>query len=155
MDAEIALVRSLDDRPIILTDSGEWGTWIKLAKKSDVLGISMYRAVWKKVFGYIFYPLRPIFYHRKAELTQLFAGKKQIIVTELQAEPWVQGELKETPLKEQFKTLSPELFLENIDYARRSGYDFFYLWGAEWWHWLKENHEKDEIWNEARKLFNQ
>ena len=29
----------------------------------------------------------------------------------------------------------------------------FYLWGAEWWYWMKEKQNKPEIWDEAKKLF--
>jgi len=153
LDTEISLVRFLDNRPVILTDSGEWGSWIKLGKKADILGISMYRAIWRRFFGYVFYPLKPIFYHRKANLVKLFTGEKQIIVTELQAEPWGPEATKELALTEQFKTLSPEGFKENIEYARSSGYSQFYLWSPEWWYWLKVEYEKDKIWEEAKNLF--
>lgn len=153
LDSEISLVRFLDNRPIILNESGEWGSWIKLGKKSDILGISMYRIVWNKFFGYIFYPLRPIFYHRKAELVKLLIGEKEIIITELQAEPWGPEATKELSLSEQFKTLSPESFVENINYARQSGFSKFYLWGVEWWYWLKVKYEKAKIWEEAKRLF--
>jgi hypothetical protein len=45
-----------------------------------------------------------------------------------------------------------EQFRENIEFARKTGLDTFYLWGAEWWYWLKEKQNNSEIWNEVRNL---
>ncbi len=28
-----------------------------------------------------------------------------------------------------------------------------YLWGGEWWYWLKVKHGDDRIWNEAMEVF--
>ena len=39
-----------------------------------------------------------------------------------------------------------------VDYAKRTGQDTFYLWGAEWWYWMKVKHNQPEIWEEAKKL---
>ena len=44
-------------------------------------------------------------------------------------------------------------FKKNIAYAKKTGFDQFYLWGAEWWYWLKDEHNRGEIWNEAKNLF--
>jgi len=30
-----------------------------------------------------------------------------------------------------------EQFKKNIEFAQKTGFDTIYLWGAEWWHWLK------------------
>jgi len=46
-----------------------------------------------------------------------------------------------------------ERFKQNIEFAKRTGLDKFYLWGAEWWYWLKEKQNQPEIWNEAKLLF--
>ena len=46
-----------------------------------------------------------------------------------------------------------ERFQKNIKFAKKTGLDEFYLWGAEWWYWLKTKHDKPEIWEEAKKLF--
>lgn len=42
---------------------------------------------------------------------------------------------------------------ENIAYAKSTGLDTFYFWGAEWWYWLKTVQEKPAIWEYARELF--
>ena len=62
-------------------------------------------------------------------------------------------ELEQHSLKEQEKTMNLNKFKENIVYAKQSGFKEFYFWGTEWWYWLKEKQNKPEIWNEAKKLF--
>jgi hypothetical protein len=41
---------------------------------------------------------------------------------------------------------------ENIEFASRSGHREIYLWGVEWWYYLKEKNQP-EFWNEAKSLF--
>jgi hypothetical protein len=155
LEKEISLIKSLDkkSRPIIVSDSGEGPFWFRAAKVSDIVGITMYKKVWVSQLGtYFTYPFPPVFYHRKAEIIRrLF--HKEVICVELQAEPWAPQLLYDTPLKEQEKTMNLEQFRYNIDFAQKTGLSKFYLWGAEWWYWLKEKQQKPEIWEEAGKLF--
>ena len=44
-------------------------------------------------------------------------------------------------------------FKDNVEYAKETGFDTFYLWGSEWWYWMKTVNDQPEIWNEAKKLF--
>ena len=81
----------------------------------------------------------------------LFFDKK-VIGVELQAEPWGPTLLYDSPIEEQVKTMSLERFGANIDYARRSGLSVHYLWGVEWMYWMKEVHQRPEIWNEVKIL---
>lgn len=140
-DSELKLVRSLDSRPIVLTDSGELGGWIGSMRRGDIFGTTMYRIVYNPMWGEIEYPLSPIFYKRKFLLLKPFGRAKDIINVELQAEPWL-------PLK-----FSAAQFEKNIQYARDSGIGPAYLWGGEWWYYMKENQGKDELWNIARSLW--
>jgi len=152
---EIALVKSLDDknRPIIISDSGEFSFWVTAARMGDMVGTTLHRKVWfKELNRYVKYPLRPIFYWRKSRITNVLFGK-QVIVGELQAEPWCLKYLDECPLSEQEKTMNFERFKENIEFAKNTGLSQHYLWGAEWWYWMKEKRNKPEIWEEAKKLF--
>jgi len=154
---EIDLVKSLDSqsRPIIISDSGEGSFWINAAKLGDIVGTTLYKKVWFRQLGnYIYYPFPPTFYWRKAQLIEKIFNKK-VIVTELQAEPWGPKLLYESPIEEQEKTMNLERFKANIEFAKKTGLDTFYLWGGEWWHWLKEKQNRPEIWNEAKKLFSQ
>ena len=152
---EINLVKSLDiqGRPVVISDSGEGSLWITAAQLGDIVGTTIYKKVWFKQVGiYVYYPLPPIFYWRKAQLIEKIFDKK-VIVVELQAEPWGPKLLYDSPLEEQEKTMNLERFKQNIEFAKRTGLDKFYLWGAEWWYWLKEKQNQPEIWNEAKLLF--
>ena len=152
---EIELVKSLDEqkRPVVISDSGEGSFWIQAAKVGDIIGTTMYKKVWvHQLETYITYPLPPTFYSRKAKIIEKLFGK-EVICVELQAEPWGPQLLYYSPLSEQEKTMDLEQFRKNIEFARKTGFDKFYLWGAEWWYWMKEKQGQPEIWNEAGRLF--
>jgi len=147
---EIRLVKSLDSfkRPVIISDSGEGSFWFRAAEFGDIIGVTMY----KPLNTYISYPLPAVFYRGKAKLIEKIFHKK-ILVVELQAEPWGPVLLYSLAPKEQEKTMNLEKFKKNISFARETGFDGFYFWGAEWWFWLKEKQQEPEIWQEAKKLF--
>lgn len=148
---EIAAVRELDNRPIMITASGEFGDWSESGLLGDVLGVSLYRIVWKPVLNHISYPLSPAVYALRQSFTR-GQGVQNIILSELQLESWSPNSQSTEPLQEQFRSMNPKLFKENIAFARRSGFHEMYLWGAEWWYWLKkQNHP--EMWEIARTLW--
>jgi len=152
---EVELVKSLDskDRPVVVTESGEFPLWIMAAKYGDVVGVTMYKKVWvHQINRYITYPFPSVFYHRKAEIVRKVFGK-EVIGVELQAEPWGPKLLYDSPLEEQEKTMNLNQFKYNIEFAKNTGISEFYLWGAEWWYWMKEKQNDSAIWEEARKLF--
>jgi len=153
LDREISLVRSLDSRPIVISDSGELGTWYSAAKRADILGTTLYRIVWNDHFGYIHYPIASIVYRMKAAVIMYITGVEKIIIVELQAEPWGPKMIIDTPLEEQYKSMSPEQFRENIEYVRKIEFSEAYLWGGEWWYWLKTEKGDDRIWKQASKVF--
>jgi hypothetical protein len=152
LDKEIALARSLDSRPIIITESGEFSTWIGAARRADIVGTTLYRKVHGKL-GYIRYPIPAIFYSRKAALIKKFFDIDKIIIVELAAEPWGVEQTRELSLEEQLELMNAEEFASSIDYARRTGFSEAYLWGAEWWYWLKTKYNNESMWEEAKKLF--
>jgi len=51
----------------------------------------------------------------------------------------------ETTPEEQDKTMNLERFKGIIKYTEQTGFDEAYLWGAEWWYWLKTKQEKPEF----------
>lgn len=150
---EVELVRSLDpSRPIQITDSGELSTWLETSYLADQLGISMYRITWNRHFGYWYYPLGPNFYIRHAQAVAPLVDR--VIISELQAEPWFPDRpVAEVPLSEQYKSMNTEIFKNNIHFARRTQFDEAYLWGVEWWYWLKKQHNETAMWDSARALF--
>ncbi len=151
---EVELVRSLDQtRPILVTDSGEGSLWFEAAKLGDVVGTTMYKKVWiDQLNNYIDYLIPPIFYRRKADLIRRIFNK-EVIIVELQAEPWGPKLLYDLPLEEQKKTMNLEQFKYNINFAKETGFNKIYLWGSEWWYWMKTKQEQPEIWIEAKNLF--
>ena len=153
LDREISLVRSLDSRPVIISDSGELGTWYSAAKRADILGTTLYRIVWNGHLGYVHYPIASVIYRIKAAIIMYITGVEKIIIVELQAEPWGPKMIIDTPLEEQYRSMSLEQFRENIEYVKKIEFSEAYLWGGEWWYWLKTVKVDDRIWEEARKVF--
>ncbi|MBU1045769.1 endo-1,4-beta-xylanase [Patescibacteria group bacterium] len=154
---EIDLVKSLDPekRPVVVSESGEFPFWFKAAKYGDMVGHTLYRVVWSSDFKFYFRPpFPPVFYHRKAWLIGKLFNKK-VICVELQAEPWGQTLLSDSPLEEQEKTMDLQKIRKIIQYAKDTGTDTFYLWGSEWWYWMKEKQNQPEIWNEIKNLLMQ
>ena len=115
--------------------------WFGAAKIGDIVGITMYREVWAHItnsFGFYFhYLFSPVYYSRKALLVKKIFGK-DVICIELQAEPWTSKPFYDVPLHEQAKTMNPELFEQNVEFAKETGLDKFYFWGVEWWYWMKD-----------------
>jgi len=154
---EVALVKSLDpSRKVIVSDSGEGSMWFSVAKIGDIVGTTMYREAWARVTDQLGFNIRylfpPVFYSRKALLIKKIFGK-DVICIEFQAEPWASKPFSDIPLVDQYKTMDPQKFKNNIEYAKQTGFDTFYFWGVEWWSWLKEKQGSPEIWQEAKTLF--
>lgn len=156
LDREISLVKSLDPlHPIVVTDSGELSIWLRAAKRADIFGTTMYRIIYHKTFGYIKYPLPPKFFWLKANLVHLLYPGKPIIVSELQAEPWGPKLIYELSLDEQERSMDLKKFNETMDYARAVGFPRSYLWGTEWWYWMKTQHNQPAFWEVAKKIINE
>lgn len=154
LDEEVAFVHELDpSRPVMLTDSGELSAWLPAAKRADIFGTTMYRKIYKPGFGYFTYPLGPNFFRFKETFARLLSGQERFVVIELQAEPWASGWVADVPIEEQFRTMNPDLLRQNVEYAKRVGFSEVYLWGVEWWYWLRETRALPETWDTARELF--
>ncbi len=143
-------VRQLDDRPIQVTVSGEMEPWQRSARAADILGISMYRETWNDLFGYFVYPLTPDFYYLRARLVK--DDVPQVLVSELQAEPWFPAPISSRPLTSWYDSFTAEMFEHNLDFVRESGLPEAYLWGAEWWYALKQAGD-DRLWKVASGIF--
>jgi hypothetical protein len=148
---EVEAVRAMDDRPIMITDSGELSTWTRTAPLADVLGISLYRRVNNPVLGDLIWPVTPGFYSVRMALARMAVD--EVIVSELQAEPWFWEAVDKTSLDEQYRSMNPDAFRRNIRFARLTGASEIYLWGAEWWYWLKVKRDSGGFWEAARPYF--
>ena len=153
LDDELKAVRQIDSiHPILGTDGGEFGDWYRIAKRADIFGTTLYRKVNTDLFGRITYPLTPEFYPLKADIVKFFTGKpdQKFIVAELGLEPWTKKQIYEISVDEQVALFSPEEFKGNIEYARQTKFDEFYLWGVEWWYWLKTTKDFPDYWDIAK-----
>ena len=151
LDDEILTVKKISDKPVIITDSGEFGIWLPAATRGDIFGSTLYRYVWNQYFGYYTYPMPSWFFRLKQGLVRLFIGReKPIMVVELQAEPWSHKALYELSLAEQPTTMNPERFKEVLQYIKGTGFDTFYFWGVEWWYWMKTQ-GKPEMWDSVKE----
>ncbi|MBI2065019.1 MAG: beta-galactosidase [Candidatus Yanofskybacteria bacterium] len=155
LEKELDLVKKLDpERLTLITDSGEFGTWYKTYRHGDVFGTSMYLYIWWRNFiGSLRYPITPTFFVIKHNLAKLIYGNKPAIVIELSSEPWLLQPITDTPIETQLERMGVDKFNEMIEFSSKTGFDTFYLWGAEWWYWMKEKQDHPEFWNRAKEIF--
>jgi len=152
----VEMVKGLDKKNLVMiTASGELSTWFKEIYIGDVFGTTMYRYVYNKYIGYWHYWFMPASFYR---VKAAFWNKplETAYIAELQAEPWAPGmSLAATPLDVQTKTMNAGYFKDNVEYAKRTGFYRSYLWGAEWWYWLKNEKGDASMWQAAVELFSQ
>lgn len=157
LQQEVMLTKKLDSKkPVIITDSGEWGTWVKPLKFSDILGISVYKVVYNSTLNnYVNYPFTPWMYDIKsAVLKGLFAPQNQkTIIAELQTEAWLSDQDSEAGLPAREHQLYPvESFKNNVEFAKNTNFDEAYLWGVEWWYFMAA-HGYPEYLDYAKNIF--
>lgn len=153
LDAEIALVKSLDStRPVLITDSGNLGTWSGAYSRGDMFGTSVYVHFWNPELGQFRTFLPPWFYRVKEKVIGLVYGPKPTYLIELSAEPWLVAPVTEVPVDVQFTRMDVEKFNDILAYAKDTRYDMQYLWGAEWWYWLLKKDHPD-MWNRGKEVF--
>lgn len=149
--AERDLIRSISDKQIVVTDSGELSTWYKASNFTDVFGATLYRVTWNEIFGYGVYPLPPSVYRLKARIWGL--DPNDVVISELQAEPWPPGTgLMDTPIDEQLRSMDIARFDEQVQFAKATNFKEVWLWGVEWWYWMKQN-GYPEFWEKGREVF--
>ena len=160
LEQEIALVKSLVSiRPVLTTDGGEFGLWAKAARHGDVFGTTMYRKVYPRfigpLFGVVEYPIAPSYFRVKERVVKWWnkTPNQRFIVSELQGEPWFPTSLAATPYETQVAEFSPAYFRDTITYAKAAGFDEYYLWGAEWWYYMKEKHGDNRYWDLTKIVF--
>ncbi|MCF6276719.1 MAG: beta-galactosidase [Candidatus Magasanikbacteria bacterium] len=153
---EIEFVRILDNKhKIMITDSGELSTWIKSIKAGDIFGTTIYRVIATESGRYFNYDwiLPPVFYRVKA----LIFGRSldDVFVSELQVEPWIHnGDILSTPIEEQEKSMNIKRLKKNLDFVTHIGTPRAYLWGVEWWYWMKSEKDNSVYWNIVKDYTN-
>lgn len=119
----------------------------------DEFGISVYKRVWDKTITkrYFEYPFPAWFYGFLAGLQEIVLGKNMII-HELQAEPWMpEGfNMVESTMEEQNKSMNAERLQDRINYGMATGMKSIDLWGAEWWYWRKVRFNDPSLWDTVK-----
>ena len=152
---EIAFVRSLDDtRPILVTDSGNLGLWTGPWREGDLFGTSVYVHFWNPELGQFRTVLPPWFYRVKTNVMSLLYGDKESILIELSAEPWLLSPITEVDIETQYSRMDIEKFNDILLYAEDTRFEKQYLWGAEWWYWLRDKGHP-EMWERGLEIFGQ
>jgi hypothetical protein len=154
LEEEIALVHELDPtRQVLVTDSGNLGTWYGAYQRGDLFGTSVYVHLYNELTGPVRTILPPQAYIVKRAVMALLFGQKESILIELSVEPWLNTPITEAPLETQFARMGVERFDEIVSYAEDTRFEKQYLWGAEWWYWLAYKKDHPEYWERARMLY--
>lgn len=154
LEEEIALVKSLDPtRPVLVTDSGNLGTWNQAYRQGDAFGTSVYVYFWNPELGQFKSILPPWFYRVKENIMALLHGEKEAFLIELSLEPWLLEPVTAVDIETQYSRMNIDKFNEIITYAENTRYEKQYLWGGEWWYWLIKNGHPD-MWERGKELYN-
>lgn len=151
---EIELARELTDKTIMTTESGELSFWLVASKYPDVLGSTLYRAVLISdtdvVVRHVF---PPAYYRARANIIKLFRDNiDDVVISELQAEPWAGEPIVEADRKDLKRTMNPEQFERNVTFTEEVGFSQAYFWGVEWWYYEKLR-GNDYYWQRGQELF--
>ncbi len=153
--SEFKMVKQTDpNHHVIVSRSDNW-VGIPIGQPTpDEFAISVYKRVWDATFThrYFEYPLPSWFYASLAGYEEMLSGK-DMIIHELQAEPWTPNGLLITQISvpEQYKSMSPQRMKTRIAYGEATGMRTIDLWGAEWWYWLKVTKGDPSVWNVVKQ----
>ncbi|MGB4863784.1 MAG: beta-galactosidase [Tepidiformaceae bacterium] len=159
VDAVVATIRANDrlGRPVMINHAQHFvmdQRWHNALADGDVLGQSIYPRRNVNVLGLRavvnIMELGPLMPNYAYQAREAHRAGKQFWVTELQGEPWTDDDARLISPEEPSPNLSPRSFKENVTYARKSGADRIYLWGAEWWLYQAERFG-DSCWLESAR----
>jgi hypothetical protein len=132
---EFDLVRRLDpNRPIIMTLGNTTGYPIG-KPKADIYGTTLYRIQYTK-HGYSRSRYPSWYFMIRRRLTRI-VSQRDLIIHELQAEPWGPQANWEMSDEEQAKSMDATKLANVLEFADKTGIYYKDLWGGEWWYWRK------------------
>jgi hypothetical protein len=136
--------------PIVISRSDNWIGIPVYKPTPNEFAISIYKRVWDAGFThrYFEYPIPAWYYAFLAGAEEIYSGK-DMIIHELQAEPWTPNgkQITEISVKEMYKSMNPQRLKDRIDYGESTGMRTIDLWGAEWWYWMKVKQHNPDVWN--------
>lgn len=150
---EFNFVKQVDPtRPIIISRSNNAVGLPVGEPRADIFAVSIYKRVWDKTITkrYFEYPFPAWFYGFLAGAGKIVTGR-DMIIHELQAEPWAPTDTKSASLEEQDKSLDAKRLRDRFEYGKATGMKEMYLWGAEWWYWRKIKFNDSSTWDVARE----
>ena len=166
---EVALVRELDDRPVILTMFVEVNPLMLLPWRqrelesraamilnlADVLGLDLYPSRGFRSYGRDWYFSWPAWMWRPSvvelqRITQRMGRRAWIM--EAQAEPWEPGLLvyTDSPLS---RSVQPLRAATVVGQLRDIGFDTIMLWGVEHWYMRRIRHRDSSWWDSMLDFF--
>lgn len=155
----VAVIRANDPqaRPVVINHGEKLvfdHRWRWALADADVLAGSIYPyrfwpVPWGKQVQSILElgPLTPNYPERARKARAI---GKQYWLTELQAEPWADPDVRLITPTNPTKDLTPAHLRKNLDYGRRTGATRIYLWGAEWWLFQRDRYGDSRYWDIAR-----
>lgn len=149
----IKLVKSIDpDHKVNTSDSGELSLWLRTSTLPiDALDISLYRVAYNPKHDYFYWPVNPYFYKLHIWLVRPFV--REVIISELQMEPWGPDTVDNLDQQEINLSFPSEAFAERLDFAQRTGASVVLGWGVEWWYYMKEIRGDSTYWDQAVESF--
>ena len=158
--AEVETIRRNDpaSRPVSINHGQHFvfdRRWQDALADSDVLAQSLY--AWRnyELFGWHFVvpilEIGPLAPNYRAQARRASDLGRQFWITEMQAEPWFDGDMHTLSPLNPSPNLTADRFRKNLDYARRVGASRVYLWGAEWWLYQRQRYADSTWWNLARE----
>jgi hypothetical protein len=156
--SEFNLVKKLDPgHPVIISRSNNAiGTPIG-QPTPDEYSISIYKRVWSGPIGrYLEYPF-PSWYYAFLAGVEKIVNHKDMIINEMQAEPWAPNgkTITQISLAEQSKSLNASSLQQRFVFAKATGMRTVYFWGAEYWYYRWKVEGDKSVWNVAVKEFQQ
>lgn len=155
--SEYRLVKRLDPAHQVIVGRSNNALGFPVGKPTpDEWSISIYRRVWDAAVThrYLEYPFPAWFYGFLAG-TQQLVWHRDMVIAELQAEPWPPHckPITEVSLAEQSKSFNAQRFANRFKFAKATGMRETYFWGAEYWYYRKTVLHDDSVWRVAQQEF--
>jgi hypothetical protein len=155
--SEYNLVKQLDPKHTIIDSRSNNAIGLPLgAPRPDEFGISVYKRVWDKTIThrYFEYPIPAWYYGFLAGATKIVTGRNMII-HELQAEPWPPTDMVSASEAEQDKSMTPAILKSRFEYGEATGMKTIDMWGSEWWYYQMIIKHNPGDWKVAEQMYQQ
>ncbi len=154
---EYKLVKKLDPSHTLIVSRSNNAIGLPVGQPTpDEFGVSVYKRVWDATLThrYFEYPFPAWFYSFLAGAGEILTGKNMII-HELQAEPWPPHGMGITtaPSEELGKSLDAKRLKDRFSYGEATGIKTIDMWGAEYWYYMKVARNDPSLWNVAKQEF--